>query len=252
MSRSDIIEEQRAAGLCECGCGQTTAIAKRNHPSGVRKGQHMRFIASHSGRARTALAADPVKRFWSKVEKTPRGCWIWTGQRNREGYGRFAHGSRTTRVHVVQAHRYAYELVHGPITNDLHLDHLCRVTRCVNPDHLEPVTPQVNVLRGIGPAAINAARTHCPQGHAYDGQNTRLYSRPTSRESSSPGRYCRQCEKDRNLTDQPHPRDRTHCSQGHDLSVESPNVRVTKTKSGIRRVCRECARQNTARYRATR
>jgi len=52
---------------------------------------------------------------------------------------------------------------------------LCRVTSCVNPEHLEPVTRSVNALRGYGGsigAAQQLAKTHCPQGHSYSKENT--------------------------------------------------------------------------------
>lgn len=73
------------------------------------------------------------------------GCWDWVAGRDGGGYG-------TVRRHgrVLKAHRYIYELFRGPInTNIGHLDHLCRVRHCVNPDHLEPVTAQLNGWRGI-------------------------------------------------------------------------------------------------------
>jgi hypothetical protein len=65
-----------------------------------------------------------------------------------------------------------YELLVGPVGADLTLDHLCRNRACVNPDHLEPVTIAVNVLRGESPPARNARKTHCPQGHEYTPDNT--------------------------------------------------------------------------------
>ena len=56
------------------------------------------------------------------------------------------------------------------------LDHLCRNTLCANPNHLEPVTTRVNVLRGESPSAHAARATHCPQGHPLNDQNMRVYS----------------------------------------------------------------------------
>lgn len=100
------------------------------------------------------------QRFWSHVQKT-ESCWIWTGQiLARAGYGRFWVGTTASTPNPL-AHRYSYELVHGPIPAGLQLDHLCRNTSCVRPDHLEPVTGAVNIQRG------RAVRTHCKNGHPY-------------------------------------------------------------------------------------
>lgn len=85
-----------------------------------------------------------VDRFWSKVDQAdPSGCWLWLGGVNRFGYGRFA----ATSADLVLAHRYAYELVVGPIPAGLTLDHLCERPPCVRPDHLEPVTNSENLRR---------------------------------------------------------------------------------------------------------
>lgn len=59
-----------------------------------------------------------------------------------ESYGQVRHGGKH-----VGAHRLAYELARGPIPAGFHVDHLCRVTNCVNPDHLEAVPPRENVRR---------------------------------------------------------------------------------------------------------
>jgi len=85
----------------------------------------------------------PDVRFWARVEVT-KTCWLWTGSRSRDGYGKFEPATSV----FYKAHRFAYETVVGPIPEGLTLDHLCRVRRCVNPDHLEPVTNQENLLRG--------------------------------------------------------------------------------------------------------
>lgn len=87
------------------------------------------------------------------------GCWLWLGYAE-QGYGRVTiKGKRSP------THRVVYEEFRGPIPPGLELDHLCRVPCCVNPDHLEPVTPQINQLRGFSPTGINARKTHCVHGH---------------------------------------------------------------------------------------
>lgn len=108
-----------------------------------------------------------AERFWEKVQIT-EGCWLWTAALNAYGYGVF----RPTQAFQVKAHRYAYEQLVGEIPEGLHLDHLCRNTRCVNPAHLDPVTSRVNTLRGVGPSAHNAQKTHCIHGHPFDAANT--------------------------------------------------------------------------------
>lgn len=123
-----------------------------------------------------------AERFAAKVERTD-GCWNWIGARQAGGYGRFMLSSRPTVL--VLAHRFAFEQAHGPIGDDLTLDHLCRNTSCVKPDHLEPVTREENALRG----SRNAAKTHCDYGHEFTDANT--YVAP-----SRPGvRCCRACRK---------------------------------------------------------
>lgn len=74
------------------------------------------------------------RRFWDKVIVTPSTCWEWDGCHDDDGYSMFIFpgGQR--------AHRYAYELMRGPIPDGLSINHLCRNRGCVNPDHLEPVT----------------------------------------------------------------------------------------------------------------
>jgi hypothetical protein len=65
------------------------------------------------------------------------------------------------------AHRVSYEAFVGPIPNGREIDHLCRVRACINPLHLEAVTPQVNVRRGTSPGAEALRRLNCMYGHPY-------------------------------------------------------------------------------------
>ncbi len=124
-------------------------------------------------------------RFWQKVNKdgpipttdpSLGPCWIWISAERGKGYGGFYIGEGRTAL----AHRIAYQLVKGPIPEGFNLDHLCRTRFCVNPGHLEPVTLRKNILRGAGFAATNAKKTHCPNGHPYDDNNTALYYRHRS------------------------------------------------------------------------
>jgi hypothetical protein len=89
------------------------------------------------------------------------GCWLWQRYRNADGYGIV----RVPGVGMRRVHRVVYEHLVGPIPDGLQADHLCRVPACCRPDHLEPVTPRVNTMRGATSAAEQAARLHCPRGH---------------------------------------------------------------------------------------
>lgn len=148
---------------CACGCGDVPTPGKR-------------YIHNHHGRRPTE------QRFWDKVDR--RGfdeCWQWTGSLVADGYGQiWTSGPQRERL---WAHRYAYELLVGPVPEGLCIDHLCRNRGCVNPAHMEPVTLAENTRRGP-----NRSKTHCPHGHPYDADNT--YVCP-----STGARYCRECHR---------------------------------------------------------
>lgn len=106
-------------------------------------------------------------RILENIELDDNGCWLWTKAKNPDGYGKISVGNKSR-----SAHRVVYETLRGEIPAGFQIDHLCRVRHCVNPDHLEPVTPRENTLRGDTPAAHNAAKTFCPHGHPYSEENT--------------------------------------------------------------------------------
>jgi hypothetical protein len=122
-------------------------------------------------------------------------CWEWTGFIGSKGYGTvyLPVGTETSeyvpRGRMLMAHRLVYSMLVKPIPAGLQIDHLCRVRKCVNPAHMEPVTQRENILRGVGVTAINAAKTHCIHGREFTSENT-----PSSRRGD---RQCRQCTNER-------------------------------------------------------
>lgn len=125
-------------------------------------------------------------RFWSKVSfpKGGVGCWLWTGAKlKRQGHGSAGAGRRTTTAHAI-----AWAYLRGEVPTGTELDHLCRNPPCVNPAHLEPVSHAVNCLRGVGPTAVNARKTHCNRGHRYSTETVHVSPK-------SGYRQCRLCDR---------------------------------------------------------
>jgi hypothetical protein len=109
----------------------------------------------------------------SKIDFSP-DCWLWMGAVQSRGYGSVVIGGKGW-----LAHRAVYTYLVGDIPDGLTLDHLCLVKRCVNPNHLEPVTAVENKRRQT------AAQTHCKRGHWLAGDNLRI--------NGNGHRSCRQC-----------------------------------------------------------
>jgi hypothetical protein len=123
-------------GYCWCGCGEPTGTWKETERArGHLAGSAKRFIHGHN--ARKPLYRHVVV---NRGHGTP--CWIWSGNRTTNGYGTFQRDGIK-----ISPHRAYYIEYRGEIPEDKHLDHLCRTPACVNPDHLEPVTPADNKRR---------------------------------------------------------------------------------------------------------
>lgn len=129
-----------------------------------------------------------LTRFFRHVRRQLDGCWTWTGAL-RKGYGAFKIGSRTDGSRRdTEAHLFIWRHFYGQIPEGLQIDHLCRNPKCVNPAHMETVTPRENTLRGNTITAAHAAKTHCRRGHEFTEENTYFYKG---------GRICRTCQRER-------------------------------------------------------
>lgn len=155
--------------LCRCDCGTERLVRTGDLVNGKSKSCGCLQIENRK-------KFDHSEAFWNKVEKTDN-CWLWLGAKTPLGYGVFVIKGKN-----VYAHRYSYELIKGKIPENLVIDHLCRVTSCVNPDHLEPVTVSENVLRGV----IVRQRNMCSNGHPLTAAN--VYVNPTTGK-----RRCKAC-----------------------------------------------------------
>jgi hypothetical protein len=168
-----------------------------------------------------AWVGDPIKRLMSRVEKSKDSCWVWNGALVR-GYGVININNKTEYVHRVVFAAYSKKF-----NKRLTLDHKCRNPRCVNPDHLEPVSRSENIRR------MNMAqpRNKCRKGHLYSeygktksGMCIKCYENSPSRRKNSekePKPYKQLVRSDY----------KTHCSNGHEYS------QVGRFASGN---CRQC------------
>lgn len=143
------------------------------------------------------IKGDVMARFWSHVDQRgPDECWPWTSHVDDDGYGHFTVDSKSE-----YATRWLCEQTTGQMLSGWETDHLCHSRdsscrggktclhrRCCNPAHLEAVPKKVNVLRGLGPTAVNARKEVCDNGHEFTPENT--IRRPTG------NRGCRECHRE--------------------------------------------------------
>lgn len=124
-------------------------------------------------------------RFIEKIIKLPSGCWEWTGATVPFGYGVFQLGRG---VGVTRSHRFAYELWVGPIPEGMFVCHTCDNPPCCNPEHLFLGSNGDNMKdMHAKNRSWQRRRTHCPQGHPYDEENTWV--------DTSGRRRCRKCRR---------------------------------------------------------
>jgi len=177
-----------------------------------------------------------AERIYARSEPSGNGCLVWTGARNKDGYGLIS--GANTRV----VHRVTYEATNGPIPAGLQLDHLCRNPACVNPAHLEAVTPQENVRRSL-PFRVAPTGPY-PCGHERSDANSIREHRGTTTWGRC--RICKQTKHNaRRLAKRAAARQpRTHCKNGHPWTEANRYLRPDGKGSN----CRVCMGEAARRY----
>lgn len=173
---------------------------RRGHPNPHKGEKRPPEVVAKMVAARVAKIPPMDVRFWQKVDKSgPGGCWLWTGAL-RSGYGVMWQDGTT-----INAHRYSLILAGRPPPENVEdgvVDHMCRVTRCVNPAHLRIVSLRVNALENNDSAVARCAnRLTCINGHPRTPENTGSFvvkapvNRHGNRGKPRTTRYCRICRK---------------------------------------------------------
>lgn len=130
-----------------------------------------------------------IKKLLLRVVIDHNGCWIWQGYVHGNGYGYIKQKCKKILIHKI-----FFMLHKGIVPKGMCLDHICRIRRCVNPEHLRTVTrAQNNVENSISPSAINKAKTRCKRGHKFTLGNTYIRKR-----GSVAVRNCRACKRESN------------------------------------------------------
>lgn len=108
------------------------------------------------------------------------GCWEWQLSKGNHGYPQGCLPKETGQA-VSLAHRMSYMGFKGEIESGMQIDHLCKNKNCVNPDHLEQVTQQLNIRRQFSGMEDTAL---CARGHD-----------PSWFLNSKGRRECRECRR---------------------------------------------------------
>lgn len=161
-------------------CGSTKYYARERCQTCY--GRYRRRLKRNGEFTLILVHGAPLQRLMERSAPAPNGCLLYTGTLNNTGYGQISvDGS------LMLAHRAMYELTVGPIPDGMNLDHTCHNSdaacvggsnclhrRCINVEHLEPVTGAENTRRGKS-WATNGSKTHCLRGHPFTDENTYVW-----------------------------------------------------------------------------
>lgn len=176
-------------------CGKQLIPSGRNN----RYRPTQRFCSPKCARAMQVIVPKPAsERLWKRVSKLgpiplhrPElgRCWIWTGSQSSNGYGNMYCGNGK----YISTHVVSYEAAKGPVPDGFVLDHLCRTPLCLNPDHLEPVTNRINIMRGVSPTVLLHLKGMCKNGHSAATEACRVRTKDGSYRVA----YCRACRREK-------------------------------------------------------
>lgn len=139
-----------ARGYLSCPPCRIWGTGIRSHIEQQGRAHACHAVWLPNGADSVALFMTTSKRFWSKVSVLSGAeCWLWTGARTHNGYGKFSDGPRVSQ-RIVRAHRFAWEITHGAVPEGLHVLHHCDRRNCCNPNHLFLGTNEVNVKDKVG------------------------------------------------------------------------------------------------------
>ena len=134
------------------------------------------------------------------------GCWLWTGQTNRSGYGVVWFDGR-----MWLAHRLSYITFVSGVPDGLHVCHKCDTPACINPDHLFAGSNKENMHDASNKGRLNRqSLTHCINGHPLTGENLIVRPGPVAFQ-----RQCRKCQNDHNREFMRKARAKTNTHPGH-------------------------------------
>jgi len=145
----------------------------------------MQAIESAVRKNREAVQA---KLLAKSIPVTETGCWLWTaGTSKGYGYVKLTEIGNNCGAHRVSFCAFKDEaLVEG-----MHIHHKCNTPLCINPDHLDQVTPLFNTLvSAVSTGAVNARKTVCRNGHSLAGDNLYVYGAH---------RHCRKCRYEQTM-----------------------------------------------------